>query len=58
MNFTEIINSVGFPIFCCVMMFYQNSQMQKTLNELSQTLVSMNERLSDIETHVGKDEKK
>ena len=55
MNFTEIINSVGFPIFCCVMMFYQNSQMQKTLTDLSQTLVSMNERLSDIEQTIGKE---
>ena len=55
MNITDVISSVGFPIFCCMMMFYQNSQMQKTLSELSQTLVSMNERLTDIESAVGKE---
>lgn len=55
MNVTELISNMGFPIFCCLMMFYQNSQMQKTLTDLSQTLTSMNERLSDIEQTIGKD---
>ena len=55
MDVTEIISNIGFPIFCCLMMFYQNSQMQKTLTDLSHTLVSMNERLSDIEQTIGKE---
>ena len=55
MDVTELISNMGFPILCCLMMFYQNSQMQKTLTDLSQTLVSMNERLSDIEQTIGKE---
>lgn len=46
---TTIIGSLGFPIAACCVMFYQNSKLQETLNELSKTLTSMNERLTDIE---------
>lgn len=46
---TTIIGSLGFPIAACCVMFYQNSKLQETLNDLSKTLTSMNERLTDIE---------
>lgn len=46
---TTIVGSLGFPIAACCVMFYQNSKLQETLNELSKTLTSMNERLTDIE---------
>lgn len=49
---TTLIGSLGFPIAACCVMFYQNSKLQETLNELSKTLTSMNERLTDIETNV------
>lgn len=48
---TTIIGSLGFPIAACCVMFYQNSKLQETLNELSKTLTSMNERLTDIENN-------
>lgn len=48
---TTLIGSLGFPIAACCVMFYQNSKLQETLNELSKTLTSMNERLTDIETN-------
>lgn len=31
--FTEIINSVGFPIAVCVALFYQNFKIQETHNK-------------------------
>lgn len=48
---TTLIGSLGFPIAACCVMFYQNSKLQETLNELSKTLTSMNERLTDIENN-------
>jgi len=49
---TNLIGSLGFPIACCCVMFHQNGKLQETLSELSRTLVSMNERLNDIEQSV------
>lgn len=51
---TTLIGSLGFPIVCCIVMFYQNSKMQETLTELGKTLSTMNERLSDVEDAVKK----
>lgn len=49
---SQLIGSLGFPIACCVVMFYQNGKMQETLNELVKTLTSMNERISNIEDDI------
>ena len=50
---TTLISTVGFPIACCCVMFYQNSQLQKTLSELAVTLEKMNERIGHIEDKVN-----
>lgn len=50
---TTLISTVGFPIACCCVMFYQNSQLQKTLSELAVTLEKMNERIGNIEDKVN-----
>lgn len=49
---STLIGSLGFPIAACCIMFYQNSKMQETLTELTKTLTTMNERLSDVEDAV------
>lgn len=46
---TQLITTVGFPIACCIVMFKQNSSLQETLKEISNTLTSMNERISQLE---------
>lgn len=51
-TFSQLIGSVGFPIAACCVMFFQNNKLQQTLSELSKTLSSMNERISDIENHI------
>ena len=51
---TTLISTVGFPIACCCVMFYQNGKLQETLASLTVTLEKMAERLSDIEQKVGK----
>ena len=48
-DLVQIISSVGFPIVACLFMFKQNNDLQKTLNEISQTMVLMNERIKNIE---------
>lgn len=45
----QIISSVGFPIVACLFMFRQNNDLQKTLNDISQTMILMNERIKNIE---------
>lgn len=52
---TQLIGSVGFPIAACCVMFVQNNKLQQTLSELSKTLSTMNERISDIENHIKKE---
>ena len=48
----NLIGSLGFPIAACCVMFYQNGKLQTTLSELTVTLTTMNERLSDVEDAV------
>jgi uncharacterized protein YoxC len=46
---TQLITTVGFPIVCCIVMFKQNNSLQSTLQEISNTLTSMNERILQLE---------
>lgn len=52
------VGSVGFPIVCCFIMFRQNEELQKTLNEISKTMTLLSERIKDIETKIDKKEDK
>ena len=51
-SITTLISSVGFPIGACIYMAWSNEKLQKTLNELTNTLTLMNERIKDVETAV------
>lgn len=49
---TEFIQMFGngfFPIVCCGVMFWQNTKLQTTLTNISESLALMNERIKDIE---------
>lgn len=35
----QAISTVGFPIVCCGVLFYQNSKLVETINDLKVTLV-------------------
>ena len=50
-----LISTVGFPIACCVVMFMQNGQLQKTLNEIATTMALLTERIKNIETKMEDD---
>lgn len=45
----EIISTCGFPVAACCVMFYQNSKLQTTLVEVTNTLTLISERLRDVE---------
>ena len=51
-TFSQLIGTVGFPIAACCVMFIHTNKLQQTLSDLSKTLSSMNERISDIENHI------
>ena len=46
---TQIISNVGFPIVACVFMYKQQLELNKTINELSNTLKGIDTRLNMLE---------
>ena len=48
----ELITSVGFPICCCVVLFYNNSKF--TLNNLNVTLTNLVNRIENLEENLKK----
>lgn len=52
---TEFINGVGFPIAACVILFIQNGKLQKTLTDISVTMQSLTERITNMEDRIGGD---
>lgn len=49
----EFINGVGFPIAACVILFFQNGKLQKTLTDISVTMQSLTERITNMEDRIG-----
>lgn len=51
---TQLINSVGFPIVCCAVLFWNNYKMTTTITELTSTLKVIDERIEKIENSIDK----
>ena len=51
---TQLINSVGFPIVCCAVLFCNNYKMTTTITELTSTLKLIDERIEKIENSIEK----
>ena len=51
---TQIITNVGFPIACCIVLFYNNSNFNDTLNNLNVTLKEISTRIEKIEDKFDK----
>ena len=54
---SQLVGSLGFPIACCIVLFLQNSNMQKTLTDLQKTLVEISTRLDQINDNYIKGDK-
>ena len=50
----ESITSVGFPICCCAVSFYNNSKFTETLNNLNVTLTNLVNRIENLEENLKK----
>ena len=48
----QAVSTVGFPIVCCGVLFYQNSKLTETINELKVTLVENTTILRTITSHL------
>lgn len=53
---TQLISNVGFPIACCCVMFYQNSKLQQTLQEITVTMQSLVTKVNEIEYNLKEKE--
>ena len=51
----QAISTVGFPIVCCGVLFYQNNKLTETINELKVTLVENTTILKSITSHLKED---
>ena len=54
MDFNSImqaVSTVGFPIVCCGVLFYQNNKLTETINELKVTLVEKTTILKTSTSH-------
>ena len=47
-NFVELINNVGFPICCCIVLFLQNNKLTKTIADLKDTLTENSTLLKQL----------
>lgn len=50
----QAISSVGFPIVCCGVLFYQNSKLTETIGELKDTLTKNTTILELISREIEK----
>ena len=45
----NLITNVGFPIACCVVLFYNNSKFTEALNNLNVALKEISTRIENLE---------
>ena len=50
----ELLSTVGFPIFACIVMFYQNQKFSNVLNSMIIEMKTMNNSLNDLKEKIDK----
>lgn len=50
-----VISTVGFPIFACCVMFWQNNNLQKTLSDIQLTMQKMADNIATLDERVDRD---
>lgn len=50
----QLISNVGFPIACCIVLFYNNSKFTEALNSLNVTLKEISTRIEKLEDSMNK----
>ena len=54
---SQLIGSVGFPIAACIVMWFQNDKLQKTLADISIAMQKMADEMDDIESRLERIER-
>lgn len=49
---SQLITNVGFPIACCIVLFYNNSKFTSALNDLNVTLKEISSRMDNLEDKI------
>ena len=49
---TQLVSNVGFPIVACLFMYKQQTELQKTITDLTSTLKSIDTRIQNLEKEV------
>lgn len=52
---SQIISSVGFPIFCCCILFMQQKELNKSITDLNIVLKGIETRLQEYEDNKTKE---
>ena len=50
----DLLGTVGFPIFACIIMFYQNQKFSNVLNSMIIEMKTMNNSLNDLKDKLDK----
>lgn len=46
---TSLISSVGFPIFCCIVLFKQNTELRQSIDRLREVIDKVLDKLNKEE---------
>ena len=52
------INTVGFPIVCCIVLFYQNKQLSTALNNNTNVIAKLESKIDTLDEVKEKDGQK
>lgn len=47
-SITTLISNMGFPIACCVYLFYSNDKLRSTLEENTKAIVALKEYITTL----------
>ena len=50
----KLITGVGFPIACCIVLFFNNQKFTEALNQLNVTMTNLVNRLEQLEDKLNK----
>ena len=47
-TFSQLVSSLGFPIVCCIILFYQNKQLSEAINNNTNIISKLESKIDTI----------